>query len=355
MDSSINVIINNILTTAAKRKASYIHLTVGAYPALRIDDQLVELKDEAVVINDLIKKLADGWLEEDQKKELTQNKEMILVKEIDKKFRLKIHFFFQKGNLSAIIHLISSQIPPLANLGLPKSITGLVEKKSGLIIIAGSYGSGKTTTVSALIEEINKNRKVNIVTIEKPTEYIFTNQQSIVEQRQVGTDVVSFKAALDSVQKTDIDVVCVSENNEADVIPLVLEVAVSGRLVILTMTTLSAVQTLEEILASFKSQEKNRALTLVADSLLAVIVQRLVPKVGGGLILAAEILFGTEAVQSLIREGKVKQITTVLQSSRAEGMISLDQSLAELVKNGVVQAEEAEKYALDPEIFHPRR
>ena len=355
MDSSVNVLINKILTAAAKRKASHLHLVVSAYPVLRIDDQLVELKDEALVTNDFLDKLADGWLNEEQKKILKNKKEIILVKEIDKKFRVKINFFFQKNFLSLTTSLIPAQIPPLNNLGLPKSVLNLTEKKSGLIIVGGPYGSGRSTTVAAMIEEINKNQKVNIVTIERPIEYIFSNQHSLIEQREVGVDVNSFKAALLSVLKTDVDVVVVGENMEKEILPLVLEVAASGRLVILTITTMSVTQTIEEILAEFQVAEKNRALTLLADSLLAVVVQRLIPKTGGGLATAAEVLLATEAVSALLREGKIKQLMTVLQSSRAEGMISLDQALAELVKSGAVLPDVAAKYAIEPENFKPIR
>ena len=354
MEASYNIFINKILTTAAKRQASNIHLTVGAYPALRIDDQLVELKDEPIVSDELVKKLADDWLNSDQKKALEKAREITLVKELGKKFRVKINFFFQKNFLSAALRLIPQQIPALINLGLAKSVYGLTEKKSGLIIVAGPYGSGRTTTVAALIEEINKNRKVNILTVEKPIEYIFTSKVGLVEQREVGRDVNSFTDALAYAGQADVDVVSVGLASETEVIPLVLDFANSGRLALLTMDTISATQTIEEILASFPPADKQRAQLLLAEGLLAVIVQRLVPKAGGGLALAAEILIATEAVSSLIREGRVKQLTTVLQSSRAEGMLSLDQSLAELVKSGEVLIDQAIEYANDPENFRAR-
>ena len=159
MEAALNITINKILTAAAKQKASNIHLTVGAYPALRVDDQLVEMKEEKILTNDFIKTLAEAWLDAEQKKQLEREKEIILVKEISKKFRLKISFFFQKKFLSASLRLISSKIPPLINLGLPKSVYSLVDKKSGLIIVAGPYGSGRTTTTASMIEEINKSRK----------------------------------------------------------------------------------------------------------------------------------------------------------------------------------------------------
>ena len=351
MEASLNIVINKILTAAAKRKASNIHLTVGAYPALRIDEELVELKDEQIITNDFIKKIADSWLDAEQKKELEQNKEIILVRELAKQFRLKINFFYQKSFLSASLRLIPDRIPPLINLGLPKSVYGLTDKKSGLIIISGPFGSGRTTTVASLVEEINKSRKENIITIEKPIEYLFVNQQSLIEQREVGRDAKSFTAALESAQQADVDVIAVGVNTEIQVIPLVLEFANSGRLAILTMDTNSVIQTVEEILASFPVDERQRAQLLLSESLLSIISQRLVPSAGGGLVLAAEVLVATDAVRSLIAEGRIKQITTILQSSRAEGMLSLDQSLAELVKSGEVLIDQAIEYANDPVNF----
>ncbi|NUM25530.1 MAG: Flp pilus assembly complex ATPase component TadA [Candidatus Buchananbacteria bacterium] len=351
MDSSANIFVNKILTAAAKRKATTIHLSVNSYPAFRIDDSLVELRDEPIITDSLIKSLAEEWLEAEQKEKLAQDRTVVFTKEVAKKFRLKISFFFQKGFLSANLRLIPERSPLLINLGLPKSVYGLVDKTSGLIVVAGPYGSGRTTTIASMIEEINKSRAENIVTIEKPIEYIFTNQQSIVEQREVGKDTLSFTSALRSAQQADVDVVAVEANQEPEVIPLILEFANSGRLAFLNMDTTSAVQTIEEIFAAFKGEEKQRGQLLLSESLLAVIVQRLVPRAGGGLVLATEVLIATEAVRSLISQGRIKQLDTILQSSRAEGMSSLDQSLAELVRSGQVLIDKAIEYAIDPESF----
>ncbi|MFA5021893.1 MAG: PilT/PilU family type 4a pilus ATPase [Patescibacteria group bacterium] len=351
MEASSNIIINKILTAAAKQRASNVHLTVGAYPTLRIDEELFELKDEQIITNDFVIKLADGWLETDQKKILDEKREVVFVKEIAKQFRVKVAFFFQKNFLSASLRLIPAQIPPLINLGLPKSVYSLSDKKAGLIIVTGPYGSGRTTTVASIVEEINKSRKENIITIEQPIEYLFTNKESLIEQREVGRDVNSFTDALQSCQQADVDVVALAVTAEAGAIPLALEFANSGRLAIMTMETVSAIQTIEEIFAAFPKEEQQRAPLLLSEGLLAIIAQRVVPKVGGGLVLAAEVLIATEAVKSLIREGRIKQINTILQSSRAEGMLSLDQSLAELVKSGEVLIDQAIEYANDPGSF----
>lgn len=351
MDATLELFINKILTTAAKRQASNIHLTVNSYPALRVNNELVELTDEQIVSASLVQNMANDWLDENQKKVLAEQKEIIVTKEMGKKFRLKMNFFYQKGFLSISLRLIPGRVPPLINLGLPKAVYGLTDKKAGLIIIAGPYGSGRTTTVASMVEEINKSRKENIVVIEDPIEYLFVNQNSLIEQRQVGRDTNTFSDALDNAEESDVDVVAVGVTEEKGVIEKVLEFANSGRLSILSMETTSVVQTVEEFLDNFSPDRRDRAQSLLADNLLAIIVQRLVPRVGGGLILAAEVLISTEAVSSLIKEGRIKQLTTILQTSRAEGMVSLDQSLAELVRSGEVMIDHAIEYATDPQSF----
>lgn len=352
MEISFNILINKILTAAAKQKAVNVHLTVGAYPMLRIDDELIEISDTQIITNDFIEKVVETWLSPEQKQELEKNKSVTLVKDLDKRFRIKINLFFQKGFLSAILALIPSQIPALLNLGLPKSVYNLIDRKSGLVIIAGPYCSGRTTTMVAMIEEINKSRQENILTIEKPIEYLLVNKKSLVEQREVGRDTNSFADALKYAQQADIDVIAIGAPTEKEIIPLVLEFANSGRLNFLVMDTTSVVQTIEAIFAVFPPSEKMRAQLLLSGGLSAIIAQRLVPKAGGGLILAAEVLIANEPVCSLISEGKTKQINTILQTSRSEGMSTLDQSLAELVKSGEVLVDKAIEYALNPQNFH---
>lgn len=348
MDSVLNVTVGRILTTAAKRKSSNIHFTVGAYPTLRIDEDLLELQEEQVITESFMTKLIEGLLDDSEKQQLEKDREIIVVKEFGGKFRFKVSIFSQKKYFSASLKIISDRVPPLINLGLPKTVYSLTDSKDGLIIVTGPYGSGRTTTVAAIIEEINRNRKENIVTIEKPVEYVFTNQKSLVEQRGVGVDVANFTKAIQYFEEADVDVMSVAVNNESGVIPLVLEFAASGRLAIFQMDTTSVIQTIEEVIASFGQDQNEKARLLLSRSLLAIVCQRLVPRVGGGLVLASEVLIVNEAVRSLIKEGRIKQIVTILQSSRTEGMSTLDQSLADLVKSGDVLIDKAVEHSSDP-------
>lgn len=351
MDAAFNILIDKFLTTAAKRKASNIHLTVSSYPALRIDDELVELTEEKIITDSFVKTLAKEWLDDYQEKILIDKKSIVITKQIGKKFRIKINFFFQKNFLSASLRIIPSQIPALASLGLHKSIHGLTNKKAGLIIVTGPFGSGRTTTIASMIEEINKTKKKNIITVENPIEYTIGNNKSLVEQREIGRDANSFVDAIKYVYDSDADVVAVGSSQDKAVIPLVLEFANSGRLAIMNMDTTNIVQTIEHIFASFPPEEKQRAELLLSESLLAIIVQRLIPRVGGGLILASEVLMANQPVKSLLKEGRTKQLPTVIQSSRAEGMMTLDQSLVELVRAEEVLTDQAAEYSMDPESF----
>lgn len=351
MEVSLNLILNKLLAEAAKRRASHLHLAVGTYPMLRIDDSLIELSQEKIITSSFMSQLSDDWLSEENKKELVEKKELIFVKEVDKNFRVRANFFFQKGFISAYLHLIPSQVPNLVNLGLPKAVYGLSDLGSGLIIVTGPYGSGRTTTVASMLEEINKTRKENIMTIEQPIEYLLVNKESIVEQREVGRDVVSFTDALKYAKRTDVNVIMVDTNSEPEINPLILEFASSGRLAFLIMDTVSVVTTLEEVISSFEIEDRERARNLLSDCLKAIICQRLVPRVGGGLILASEILVNNDAVKNIIRDGKINQIFSVLQSSRSEGMSTMDQSLADLVKSGDVLVDKAIEYADEQENF----
>lgn len=340
--------ISDILTAAAKRKASYVHLTVGVYPVLRIDDALVELREEPAVSQEFMEAFVSKLLTDEQRRELAAEKEITCLRDLSGKFRFKVTIFHQKSSLAATLKLIPARIPSLGSLGLPSVVGDLTKKTNGLVVIAGPYGSGRTTTVAALIEEINKNRQETIVTIEQPIEYIFSNQKSLIEQREIGRDANSFAEALQHLQEADVDVLMVDVNREAGVVPAVVQFASAGRLAFLQMDTTTAIQTIEELLATFSREERDRAQLLLSKTLAAIVCQRLVPRIGGGVVVAAEVLIANDAIRTLIAGGRTRQIMTILQSSREEGMATIDQSLGSLVKANVVLIDRAIEYATDP-------
>lgn len=350
MKTSLNLIIARILTTAAKRRASDIHFSLGSPPILRIDNNLVELTEENLVTKEFLDELALSILTPRQKEILQKKREVVLTYVFEDKVRLKANIYYQKNSLAVSLKLIPLKIPSLKDLGLPEVLRKFLSGR-GLIIIAGPYGSGKTTTAAALAEEINKTQRVNIITIEKPIEYVFSNNQSVIEQQEVGSDVNSFGEALKNCKDLDIDVLLVGENNEPETIPLIMELVTAGHLVFFIMNAISAIQAIEKFLAVFKPENQKNVAQFLAQSLKIVIVQRLIPRLGGGQVLATEILTVPLAVQSIIRDGKIHQLENVLQTSKQEGMISLDQSLADLVKHGLVSKEAAAKEALDQANF----
>jgi len=243
--------------------------------------------------------------------------------------------------LSATLRYIPSKIPTVASLGLSTDITKLAKLKNGLMIVSGPFGSGRSTTIAAIIDEINRTRKEYIITIEDPIEYIFTNKKSIVEQREVGSDTRSYSDALKYFEEEDGDVLFLENMQDPKIIPAVLEISRGGSLVLSTISADSAAKTVSRILDSFQSFDQERIRDLLSTSLRAVVCQKLLPRVGGGLVLAYEILIINDAARSVIINGNLNRLEDIIQTSRKDGMISFDQNLAQLVKDRMVSREDA--------------
>lgn len=339
--------INRILTAVAEYNASDLHLSVGNAPTVRVDAELVPLREENVVTPDFMRKLSLFFLEEKQKEILEKEKEIVFSYNFQNRIRFKVNLFYQEGYLSASLRLIPTTIKNLDELGLPRAVKKASAIQKGLVIVCGPFGSGRSSTVAALINEINNSRSEHILTVEKPIEFIFNDNQSIIEQREVGRDTNSFGQALKSAFREDVDVIMVSELKSKEVIKGALDIAEGGRLVYAMMETDSSIKTIERMINSFKKEEQSQIRAQLAEVLEGIIVQRLLPRVGGGRILVAEVLIPTGAVRSIIKEGNIYQLENVLQTSREEGMISLDRALAELVKTGEIHLDHALQHAVD--------
>jgi len=329
----------------AKRGASDLHLTVGSTPVMRINNQLVAVAGEEIITSELLAKAIDTIIGPEEAVKLKENREITLVKNLAGNFRFRLNIFYQRDLLSLTFHYIPNILKTLADLKLPKILQTYINAQAGLLIFGGPYGSGKTTTAASFIEEINRSSNKNIITIEDPIEYLFVSKKSIIMQRQIGRDVKSYFQGLEYCLNEDVDLVYVSEmKREEDFnasIPLILELASGNSLVVLEINTDSSIRALERVLtAAGKTLSPEAARYNLVDNLLAVIVQRLIPRRGGGLALAAEILLNNSAVKSLIREGKIYQLESIMQTSRKEGMISLAKSLEELVKSGEIRQED---------------
>jgi twitching motility protein PilT len=339
-----------LLNYAVEKNASDLHLSVGVPPTVRIDGKLMPIPDSQVITTEAASQLVAAFTPAELLTSLKQKRE------IDFSFgyqtmRFRANVYYQKGNISASLRIIPKLIKSFKELNLPPILEKFTEHSQGFVIIAGPTGSGKSTTLAALIDKINAEKKKHIVTIEDPIEYVFEHKQSLVSQREVGSDTNSFGRALRSALREDPDVVLIGEMRDLETIEAAITLAETGHLVFSTLHTNSAAQTADRIINVFPPHLQQQISSQLASVLLGVVSQRLIPKVGGGRVLAAEIMVANSAIKSLIRENKNYQIPNVIQTSASEGMISLDKVLAEYVSRGDISLEEALNYSLDPKSF----
>lgn len=342
-----SILLNRVLSELAKKNGSDLHLAVGSSPMIRIDGEFLPLAGQEIITSEILGKITETFLNQEEIAKLKESKNLVLVKNIAN-FRFRINVFYQKGLLSLSFHYIPSTIKNFRELGLPESCNNFLKINSGLLVIAGAHNSGKTTTAVSLIEEINKTGNKNIVTIENPIEYLFVSKKSLITQRQVGSDINTVIDGLDYCLAEDVDIVYLNEIKDHEIFNgamlKIFELTSGNCLVILEINTDSSVRVLERALAGVsQTMSLEAARYNLADILAGVIVQKLVKRRGGGLVLANEILLNNSAVKSLIREGKIYQLESIMQTSRKEGMITLEKSLVSLVESGEVRQEDIQK------------
>lgn len=339
-----------LLEEAISRQASDLHLSIGVPPVLRIDGKLIGVAGESVITPEDAKKLAESLMTSQQIARLEQEREL------DFSFgyqamRFRVNVFFERGSHACALRLIPKEIRDLSSLGLPDMLARLMNLNQGLILITGPTGHGKTTTAASMLQQVNTTRRSHIITVEDPIEYLFEHHKSIIQQREVGSDTLTFAKALRSALREDPNIVFLGEMRDFETIEAALTVAETGHLVIATLHTNTAAQTADRIIDAFPPHQQSQARTQLANSLLAIVSQRLLPKVAGGRIAAAEIMLATSAVRNIIREAKTHQLNNVIQTSGSEGMISLDKVLAELVSKGEITMDEALNWAYDQKAF----
>ena len=344
---SETLLINNILNTFLEHKATDLHLLAGNNPVIRAGGKLITLTDQDILNPDTIQSIAESFLNKEQLEELYQKKELATSYFWANRARFRVKLFYQKGFLAISLRLIPSYISSPKELKIPTVILQLLNKEKGLIIITGPFGSGRTTTAASLLETLNQNKGRHIQTLEKPIEYLFINNQSIIEQREVGRDVKSFCQGLKDMFNEDIDVVFADQFYEEGMADLVLELVESGKLLILIMDANSSIFAIERFLSLLTPAKRAWGQELLPEVLLGILSQRLLPKIGGGLALATEVLTSTNAVKSSIRDDNFQQLKSIMQTSRDEGMQVLDKSLLELVKNGQINMDDAKKELVD--------
>jgi twitching motility protein PilT len=293
-------------------------------------------------------KLAEALLTPTQQQKLAKDKEIILTYNFDKNLRFKINLFYQKSFLSATFRYVPVQIPALSQLGMPATVRELIKLNRGLVIVSGAFGSGRTSTAASMIEEINISRKKYIITIEDPIEYVFANKKSVIEQRQVGQDTNSYVDALRYFQEESGDVLFLEQLNSASIIPPVLEIARGSALVITTMAADTCARSLTAILDYFPAFDQERIRDLLSGALKAVVCQKLLPKIGGGVVPICEILLVNDTVRATIASGNLNQLDNIIATSRREGMVSFNQALNEALRANLITYEEAQEHSPDP-------
>jgi twitching motility protein PilT len=341
--------IQELLQLAVERHASDLHLVVGVPPILRIDGDLLQIPNENVLIQDTVERLLKNVMNSEQLERLAVNKEIDFSLSFSPEARFRVNAYTQKKTWAAAFRTIPLVIPAIDSLGLPQIIHTFTNLKQGLILITGPTGHGKSTTLAAMLEEINQNRQCHIVTIEDPIEFIFNPKRSIISQREMNLDTHSWAIALRSVLREDPDVVLVGEMRDYETIASAITVAETGHLVFATLHTNSASQTVDRIVDVFPEEQQSQIRLQLSNVLEAVVSQRLIPGLSTGRVLAHEMMLATTAIKTSIREGKTHLIDSIIQTSSEVGMKTLETSLSELIINGKISVESANSYALRPE------
>jgi twitching motility protein PilT len=341
--------IKDLLQLAIDKKASDLHVISGIPPFLRVDGELSPVPSESILTAEVTSKIAKETLSPEQFERLSVNKEIDFSFAFSQKARFRVNAYTQRGSLALSFRQIPLEIPSIESLNLPRILHSFTGLRQGLILVTGPTGHGKSTTIASILEEINNQRNEHVVTIEDPIEFIFRPKQSIFSQREMGTDTHSWQIALRSVLREDPDVVLVGEMRDYETIAAALTVAETGHLVFATLHTNSAAQTVDRIVDVFPEEQQTQVRLQLSNVIEAVFSMRLVPAKSGGRLVGYEIMLGTSAIKTSIREGKSHQIDNIIQTSTEVGMNTLEMSLAELIKQGKVSLEVAQSYSLRPE------
>ncbi|MFA6295937.1 MAG: type IV pilus twitching motility protein PilT [Patescibacteria group bacterium] len=340
--------LQELLAEVIKQNASDLHITVGKPPTIRVDDKLIPIANQEVLTPETTENLVLSLLTNEQKEILMQDKEFDFSYAYNDQGRFRVNAYFQKSYLAASLRLIPAKVKTFEELNLPEILKSFASAQQGFFISCGPAGHGKTTTVAAMVDYINKQRSDHIITIEDPIEYTFIQDKCLIDQREVHLDTHSFPQALKSCLRQDPDVIFVGEMRDLETISTAATLAETGHLVLSTLHTNNAADTIDRMVGVFPPHQQEQIRFQLASSLLGMISQRLIPRIDKpGRIVVAEVLKINAAARNLIREGKTYQLNNIILTSKQEGMISLDTSLAELVKSKIISKENALAYAID--------
>ena len=342
-----NLRIEILLEEIVRKNASDLHLHVGLPPMMRLDGALTPISGYQKLNAEEVETLVFAILDEDQRRILLKDKEFDFSFAFGDLGRFRVNAFHERGNLAASLRLIPNQIKTIAELGMPPVIQNFAEFPRGLVLITGPTGSGKSTTLAALVDKINSEKAQHIITIEDPIEFTHKSKRSAVVQREVHYDTYSFAAALRSALRQDPDVVLIGEMRDLETISAAITIAETGHLVFATLHTNSAAQSIDRMIDVFPPHQQPQVRSQLANILQGICAQRLIPAIGGGRVVSAEVLVANAAVRNIIREGKTHQLDAVIQTGADQGMQTMDRTLVKLVQTGVITYDNAREYAVD--------
>lgn len=343
--------IDDLLRLVVERGASDLHLAVGAPPILRVDGQLIAANYDKLTPRDS-QRLAYDILTDEQIQRFEANLELDFSYSVAKASRFRVNCFRDKSTVASAFRVIPARIPTIRELGLPVILEELARRARGLILVTGPTGCGKSTTLAAMVNQINTERSTHIITIEDPIEYLHTHKLSVINQRELGLDTKSFANALRAALREDPDVILVGEMRDLDTISTAITCAETGHLVLATLHTNNAPQTVDRVVDVFPPEQQEQIRFMLSNNLEAVLSQQLLPRAGmPGRVCAMEVMIASPAIRNLIREAKAHQLTSVIQTSADLGMQTMDQSLKDLYQRGQVSYDEAQSRAMNPDEF----
>ncbi len=342
-------LLEELITSVAQEGASDLHLIAGRHPTIRVSGQLIPISKRPILSKEDTAGLAEALMGKEIFTEFLKTKERDFSYSFKDKIRFRANAYFQKGFVGVALRLIPVKIKSIADLNLPPIILEFTKREQGFFLVSGPTGHGKSTTLASLVDVINHERTEHILTIEDPIEYIFTSDRSVINQREVGEDTANFPTALRSMFREDINVAMIGEMRDFETMSSAVTAAETGHLIFSSLHTNNAAQTIDRIIDSFPAAQQGQIRAQLANTLIGVFSQRLIPRVSGGLIPAYELLISNAASRNLIRENKINEIDLVIETHAEAGMISFNRSLIDLVRKGEITMENALAFSLNPQ------
>ena len=340
--------LEDLVTTVIREDASDLHLAVGHHPMLRVQGALLPLTQKPVLTPDTVQGLIFTMLQKQQQEEFTRTKELDFSFDHKGRARFRVNIFFQRGFMGCAMRLVPVRIRSVEELSLPAIIKDFTRKEQGFFLIVGPTGHGKTTSLAALVDLINHERAEHILSIEDPIEYLFAADRSVIDQREVRADTSDFAVALRSMFRQDVNVAMIGEMRDYETMSAAVTAAETGHLIFSSLHTNNAAQTIDRIIDSFPAAQQSQIRAQLANTLLGIFSQRLLPRISGGRVPAYELMIANPAVKNLIRENRIHEIDLVIDTSSQEGMISLNRCLKDLLRKGEITMESAVAYSLNP-------